>query len=450
MRRPSRLRIALGLTSALVIFIVVAGTATASAWWSASTNVSSTATAASVGVTQSLAATPSLVTSYTSASLVAVGVVTVTNSSTRAATYTTSLTATSASTTLRAAVAVEVGTVSSCTTTATLSLPQTGTLATTVTYTGSLAAGASVALCVRTTMTAAGVAANSAATVTATASTAVLVGTWTATASPTLSFTQTVGGSTVITVDPDAWYFLKRSNGDLRCAESKDFGAISGTAVQTVDCNVLLANQLWRFTPATSGYYTILNKYSPTLHWNVTDDTTGQALIIATTTGSKSEWSVTGSSASTAIIALRSNTTLCASTESNNGNAKPMKIATCVAGNAEQAITLAMLGVANPAAITLTCAADGYNATYAWPQLTGYENEVTYRVLVAGVVTTAYSRGTGFDTTIAFASTAALAALGTGTKTVEVQQKLASGVWHRVGTGSLKLSNTTPYLACGA
>jgi hypothetical protein len=108
-----------------------------------------------------------------------------------------------------------------------------------------------------------------------------------------------------------------------------------------------------------------------------------------------------------------------------------------------------MLGVANPAPIALVCAADGYNATYSWPQLTGYESEVTYRVLVGGVATTSYTRGTAYDTTVAFASTAALAAFGTGSKTVEVQQKLASGVWHRVGTGALILSNAVPYLACG-
>jgi hypothetical protein len=75
---------------------------------------------------------------------------------------------------------------------------------------------------------------------------------------------------------------------------------------------------------------------------------------------------------------------------------------------------------------------------------------VTYRVVVGGIVTTSYTRGTAYDPTVAFASAAALASFGEGTKTVEVQQKLASGVWHRVGTGTLMLRNTVPYLACGA
>ncbi len=318
-----------------------------------------------------------------------------------------------------------------------------------MTYSGSLAAGASVALCVRTTMTAAGVAAHSAATVVATVSTTVTVGTWTATAVPTLSFTQTVAGSTPFTVDPDAWYFIKRSNGEIRCADSRDFGTTTGTQVQTVDCNTTLVNQFWRFTPATSGYYTILNRNSPTLRWNVADDKDSDPLILSTAIGDKSEWSVVGGTGSTATLALRANSTLCATTDANNGNRKLMKVRTCVVGNGEQALTLSRFGTPNPAPINLTCVADGYNTTYNWPQLTGYESEVTYRVLVGGTVTSAYTRGTAYDTTVAFASTAALTAFGTGTKTVEVQQKLASGVWHRVGTGTLILSNAVPYLACG-
>ena len=441
----------LGATAGITVFLLLAGTGVSYAWWQATVGASSTSSAATVGVSQALSGTPGLVHTYTAAAPAAAGVVTVTNTSSRSGTYTTNVTATSISGTVRPAVAVSVGTAATCTTSATLGSPVTGNFGSAVTYTGTLAAGASVALCVKTSMTSAAITANSAATLTATAATSVLVGTWTATAPQAVSFVQTVTTAAPVSdIDSGAWYWVKKASSPERCA-GVNWGAPSGSAVSTGSCGTDPIQQ-WRFTPTSDGYYKVVNRNVPTLWWSTPSAANGQALQVTAGTGTTQQWLPVKNTNGTYTFKLRANNTLCAN-RTGNGNGAAMTVATCVANSDAQSFTLQMFETATPTPVTLACdngGGAGWNANYSWAQLTGYENEVTYRVLVGGVVDTVHTGGNGWDPVARFGHVETLAAYGPGTRTIEVQQSVAGAPWAQVGTGSLVINSTAPILQCGS
>ncbi|MFT3798144.1 hypothetical protein [Microbacterium sp.] len=142
-----------------VAVLTLAGGGGAAAYWSAQAQVEATAAAASTGLVQTVQSTPLTVT-YSSSLRVAAGAVTVQNTGSRGAAYSLSLSAASATSAgLPGAITVAAAVVASaaaCTTTATLSGAQTGT-ASSFTATGTVAAGASVVVCLQTSMTAADV-----------------------------------------------------------------------------------------------------------------------------------------------------------------------------------------------------------------------------------------------------------------------------------------------------
>lgn len=429
--------------------VAVLGSATAAyAVWSTTSSVTSTASTATVGVTHALSGSTLAVT-YTPSTTAAVGVVTVTNTGTRDGTYTITVSATSGSSTLRPAVAVELGTAASCTTSATLSNVTTGTFGATLTKTGAITAGASVVLCLRTSMTLANITANAAATLAATVSSSVLIGTWTATASPAITFSQAVTASAAI--DSSAWYWIKKSGSPERCAEADNGGTTSGTIISTGACAIdtqasTNLEEYWRFVPTSSGYFRIINRKTPTLWWSVPSAAALQPLQITATAGTSQEWLPVDNGDGTFSFKLRTNTTLCAEI-GGNGNGSAMRINTC-STTTDQRFTVAMYYTVSPAPVALTCVSDATSASYSWPSLTGYTTEVVYRVLLNGVVDSVHTGATGADPTARFNGAAVAAAYPVGSYSVEVQQSVASGGWTSTGTATLVRAAAAPYLSC--
>lgn len=146
----------------LIALMLLAGTGTASAYWTARTGLEGRASAASVGLEQTLlptAQTTPLATAFSTTRRATAGAVSLRNTGTRAATYTTTFRSTGSSNPqLAGAITVRVGTVSSaeaCTPTATLGSPKTATLppGSSLQLTGQLDPGAKAVLCVQTEMT---------------------------------------------------------------------------------------------------------------------------------------------------------------------------------------------------------------------------------------------------------------------------------------------------------
>lgn len=450
--RPVKLRRRHGMSffAAVTALSLLSGATAAYAVWSAITSVSSTASTATVTVGHALSGSTLAVT-YSSATSAAAGVVTITNTGTRDGTYSLAISATSASSTLRAAVDVAVGTTASCTTTATLTSPVTGTFAATVTKTGSLASGASVALCVKTSMSTSNMSANPAATLAATISSSITIGTWSATASPAITFNQTVAASATIETGP--YYWIKRFQvSPERCAEADSYGTTSGTAIMTGQCGTAAqatsnTNEFWRFVPTTGGYFRIVNRNAPTLWWSVPSAAALQPLQITAAATTAQEWLPALNANGSYSFKLRANTALCAES-TGNGNGASTRVNTCVAGSVVQEFIVEKLYTITPAPITLACSSDGSNSVYTWALLTGYEAEVTYRVLVGATVDTVHTGGTGSDPNARFAWVPTTAAYPAGTYTVTVQSQVANSAWYTVGTATLKRNSSAPWLAC--
>jgi hypothetical protein len=450
MRIPTRTLAIIAATTALIL----GGSTAAFALWSANGAVSSTATAATVSVSHALSGS-TLTRTYTASDLIGIGVITVTNSSSRAGTYSVAISSTSSSASLRAAVGVVVGTAATCTTTSTITpvTNGTGNLGTTFTPTGSIAAGASIALCVRTSMTSTNVSANSNTSLVATAATTVAVGTWTATASPAITFTQSVGAPAT-TVDPNAWYWIRSTINTSLCAEGLNSGSSSGTAVVQGNCtapNGSDASELFRFTATSGGFYRIVNKNAPTLAIGTTNPGNGRPVSLLSTTGDLVEWLPVFNSDSTVTFQLSNNTSRCLTIPGSSSTAGvQLESSNCATNSASQKFTLTMFNTATPVATPLTCSADGYNAYFSWPALTGYQAEVIYRVYIGGVLVSPHSRGTGWDPTVQLSyPTISTGTYGSGSKTVLVQQSVSSGPWSTVGTGTVVIAASVPYLACG-
>lgn len=455
MRTPITRRARIALTAGLTTLIVLAGTTTSFALWTATASLGSTSSAATVGVSHALTGSTLGVT-YSSQvpTTTAVGVITVTNSSSRAGTYSLALSSTSASATLRSAVNVEIGTAAACTNSAVLTNVTSGTFAATVTKTAAIAANTAVALCVRTSMTAASIDANPSASLAATAASSVAIGSWSATAAPAITFTQSTAAAPVVqTLNTSAWYQIKNDDG-ARCVEGLDYGNTTGSSVVTSMCAVQSAfssnaNEYWRFTATDSGYYRIIYRHAPTLVLGSIAASSGSGVVVSSASTNNQQWLPVSNTDGTFTFKLRASPTLCLQHQGNNGSNKPVSVATCVTGQLTQRFMVTMYNTVQPAPITLTCdATGGFNANYSWPQLAGYQSEVVYRVLLNNVVDTVHTGGTGSYTVAQFDWTPTTAAYPVGTYALEVQQSVASGAWTRVGTAVLRVSATNPRLSC--
>jgi glucosylceramidase len=69
-------------------------------------------------------------------------------------------------------------------------------------------------------------------------------------------------------VDPGAWYQVA-SSASGKCLDAADWGTTDGTGLQQWACgDAGQANQRWRFTPTTDGYYQVLNQHAGKV-WDV-------------------------------------------------------------------------------------------------------------------------------------------------------------------------------------
>lgn len=144
------------------LLLVLLGAGSAAAYWTTQASLESRATAATVGLEQSLTLTDGaspLAGTYSAENLALAGTVTITNTGSRAAEYTLAIGPGSASSpALPAAVQVAAAPVADaldCSPGATLSGARTGTLETGVTLRGELGVGVTATVCVQTSLTSA-------------------------------------------------------------------------------------------------------------------------------------------------------------------------------------------------------------------------------------------------------------------------------------------------------
>lgn len=429
------------LTALLSVALVLTGAGVAYAVWSTTASVGSTASTATVSVTHALSGSTLAVT-YSGTTTAAVGVVTVTNTGTRSGSYSLALTATSSSATMRAATTVEIGTAASCTTTATLTGAVSGTFSAAVTKTGTVAAGASVVLCVRTSMTAANVTANASASLSASAATSITVGTWSASAAAPITFAQSVAAPTGFQSVEGNRY--KIYNANICISSTWDYTQISRGAVIGGDCdNTQTSN--WRFYNDPSGAKYIARAFNtgstPDNRWNATSATALNLASSAATTAQR--WMITVRPDSTYQIQNVAQSK-CVAVASGG----TMLLETCNSASAGQGFTFETVANSTPDPITLTCGGNGSNfIEYSWPVLAGYQAEVVYKVYLDGVYFRDHTNG--YYTTEQFNYVDLPAAIkAVGVHTVQIQQSVSGAAYTVTGTGTLRVAATTFNMSC--
>jgi hypothetical protein len=459
-RRSRFATIRAGLIAGIVAFVLFGTSGVAFALWSANTALTSTASTATVTVSQALASGSTLAKTYTSSDLIGVGVVTVTNTGTRSGNYSLVVAGTSSSSTFPAAIGVVIGE-GTCTTSSTLTSTASGTMAAAVTKTGALAAGASIALCVRTSITAANVTANSGASLAGTTATSISVGTWSASAATSIAFTQSIAAAAA--VDRTGWFWIKTSQTPTQCIYPQ-YNAENGRPLWQNTCGTAANvgnNELVRFVAATGGYYTMVSKANSSYWWSAPSAAAGQEVQVSNTTTDLGKWLPIVNSDGTTSFSIKSAPTLCLSLTGTTPAAGAfLQLATCSTTAANQKFLVALYEVVVPPAAALACTGDsgGYNVTFSWPELTGYQSSVVYRVKLNGTILAApvnnsggaYGGGNGWDTKVRFGSGGSAAALyGTGSKAILVEQSVLDGPWTTTGTGTLNIANSVPFMTCG-
>jgi len=438
-RRLSTIRV--GLIAGLVAFLLLGTSGVAYALWSASAALTSTAGTATVTVSQALSAS-TLAKTYTSSDLVAVGVVTVTNTGTRSGDYSLAIAGTSTSTAFRSAVNVAIGT-GTCTTTSALTAPVTGTMAATVTKTGTLASGASVALCVRTSISAANVAANPGVSLSGTAATSITVGTWSANAATSIAFTQSIAAPTGFqSLEGNRYKIFNQ--GICMNSNWEPYNVLTRGGAAGGSCdNDQTSN--WRLLDDPSGAKFVARAFNtstaPSNRWNATSATAVNLATAATSNAQR--WMITVRPDGTYQF-LNVAQSKCLSVSTANA----VSLQTCSTSSAAQSFTFEVVANSAPAPVTLTCGGNGTNYIYySWPVLDGYQAEVTYKVYVNGIFVKDHTNG--YSTSVQFNPTEVpIATFGTGVKTVEVRQSVAGAAYTVTGTGSITIAAGSNNLSC--
>lgn len=439
-RRFSTIRA--GLIAGLAAFLLFGTSGVAFALWSANANLTSTASTATVTVSQALGSGATLARTYTSSDLVGVGVVTVTNTGTRSGTYSLAIGGTSTSTSFPAAISVVIGE-GTCTTTSALTSTANGTMAAAVTKTGTLAAGASIALCVRTSITAANVTANSGASLAGTAVTSITVGTWSASAATSIAFTQSIAAPTGFQSVEGNRY--KIFNNSICIASTWSYDQISRGAVAGGDCNNDQTSN-WRLIDDPSGAKYVARAYNtgtaPSNRWNATSANAVNLAAASDTTFQR--WNITARPDGQYQFQNVQHANRCLEVASSG----TVSLATCNTATAGQGFTFEVVGNSSPSPVTLTCGGNGTNYIYySWPVLEGYQAEVTYKVYVNGIFVKDHTNG--YSTSVQFNPTEVpVATYGSGVKTVQVRQSVAGAPYTVTGTGSITIGATTNNLSC--
>ena len=433
----ARLALAAGLTTLLLL----AGATSAAAVWSTTATLASTARTATVAVGHALSASTLAVT-YNGTTTVATGVVTVTNSGSRDGSYSVVISATSASSSLRSAVSVEVGTAASCSATATLGSPTTGSFAAALTKAGPIAAGASVALCIRTSMTSANITANPSTSLAATVATGITSGTWSATASPALTFGQAVAAPVVTSFASVEGNRYRIFNGSVCMSTTWDFTIIARGAVCE---NEQTSN--WRLLDDASGAKYVARAFNtataPSNRWNAASSTTTSLATAATSAAQR--WFITARADGLYQFQSAQYPAQCLSAPASGAAV----LAPCNAASAAQGFSFQLVADAAPAPVTLGCGGNNTNwIYYSWPVLAGYQAEVTYKLYVDNVFVMNHTNG--YDTKAQlYWVDGTLSSFGAGTHAVQVRQSVAGAAYTVTGNGTLVIAAGSNNLTCG-
>jgi hypothetical protein len=254
-------------------------------------------------------------------------------------------------------------------------------------------------------------------------------------------------------IDTNAWYWINSTTNSALCLEVQYYNVSTGADIVQEACNLsgADASELWKFVPTSGGFYQIVPKHAVNLWWGSTSTFSGNPVRTSNATSNLAQWRIVDNADGTVSFALRSDVTKCAVVDGGSTLAgENIELGLCNTSTLPRKFTLNMFETATPVPVTLTCTGDGYTRLYSWPQLTGYEGVVTYRVLIDGDVDTVHTRATGWDPNAQFSSTATLPEYGEGTFSVEVQQSISGGPWASVGTGSLIINGSDPILQCGS
>lgn len=445
------------LTAALVVMLTAVVPGVSWAAWTASDSATSTAKAASVGITQAVSGSTLNTFSYSTATPRAVATVTVTNTSTRAGSYTLGVSAVAAAGTANAtafltAVSVEIGTTGSCTTSATLGSPTTGTLATTTTYTGTLAAGASVVLCVRTTMTSAGITAHAGKALTGTIASGIQVGTWTASATAA-TFAQSVAAAPteVFFVNSAPRYNIRNDNVCVSVYDSYQNKVARGGI-----CDFNNLGQ-FRITNLGGGVFTISAARNATSQpeaprWSVSSATANIVTAVAQNVDNQ-RWRILQRPDGTYRIESVAFPGYCATVSNVHlwSNNPELVTTACDPANtlATQGFTFSMIG--NPIPTTphpITCTNAGWALLLNWPFDPLYRQEIAYRMLVNGVVVAPNylnSHNAESHLTASAVANAGIAA-GTGLPLV-IEYRLDGSAWAPIAARTINYAGGN--LTCG-
>lgn len=443
-------------TAVLTAFLVAGGSAVAYGAWVASTTTTTSAAAATVGVVGSLSPGSGLGIVYDSLATTGVGSVTITNTSNRDGDYELRATATSSSASLRSDVRVEIGEVqiggaASCTSGVALSESVTGTLSGAVVKTGPLAAGASVTLCVRTSMAPADIIVHRSESLSATLSAHILVGTWRASASP-IGFEQSVVGASGFRGHDASRYRILNQN---QCISAiwNSYDVLSRGAAAGGDCGNEQTSQ-WRIIGAADGTEYVQRAYNtsatPQTRWTAVSPTViGN---VASAGGADQRWSILQRPDGLYRFINQAHPKRCLQVDPANSG--KLALVTCDDGSPLQGFSFELVADAAPPPVSLRCSGNGSNfIEYGWPVLSEYQQEVDYKAYIDGVFVT--DQPDGYWPAVQFYSNQSpvvpFAKTGTGALVVEVRQSVAGSAWTTTGTGLIVISSTPGgyTLACG-
>lgn len=445
------------LTAGLVVLLTAVVPGSSWAAWTAGDSATSTARAASVGITQQLSGSTLDTFGYSASTTRAVGTVTITNTSTREGDYTLTVTGTAVPGTPDAAaflgaVAVEIGTSGDCTPLATLGGPASGTLASATAYTGELAAGASVVLCVRTTMTTAAITAHAGKELTGTLSADITVGTWTAEATP-LGFAQTVAAATAH--DPGSgWYWLGNDAVPTRCVADRWHGSGGQWRLWLETCSSAQgtgSNMLYRFEATSDGFMRLVPIHQQTRYISATGSGVGEHLTgVASPSSPLTEWKLTAVGAGVYQVSSRTNANLCWSTAgASTAEGSLLLLAACDPSSAAQRYRLTLLEIVVPPPVTLQCSTAGPTSWLgmSWPVLTGYQEHVTYTALMGGLPVSSPATS-GYYTTLQLQSGGNVPGSLSGPVHVEVWQSVMGGTPTLTGSRTIHINPVTKAMSC--
>ncbi len=462
-----------GAALALTLLLVAASTPGASAAWTASASFSMSASAATVGMAESGALASLAFTYDPDEDAYAVAKpVTVTNSGSRPATYRLAASSSAASVpALPAAISIQIGTVASaaaCTTAVTPGAAQSGTLAgftyDSATAGATLAAGASVVLCVKTSISAAAAESLGATSLQLHLQTSLRYAAgaaWTVAGTP-VTAAQTVASTLLFFDNPAGRYLisLRDAAGTPQCVYRTNPNTGGRFPARGPACQDW-QNQ-WRLTIGAENQWYIAEAVNSSAQptdprWQ--GGAAGTSITTSAPSASTAQaWVILGRGDGTFSVSNVASG-LCAalsSTPAWQDGPVLLTTATCNLADQRQAFTFTQIGTpVPPQPLATTCGAGSlpWYLPLSWPKNVGYEAEADYRILLGGVLFGV--QNDGYNPTFGFewqssALASYIAANGVGTKTVTVQQSISGSAWTTYATGSIRLytDGGQPRLAC--